>query len=359
LVPALGTGSIAAALGSALVLAVSSGCTAFKVDPPADADGSPVSNGDATLDSSVSESAADAPLDTSAPGDAEAGDAGDGTAPGPDGDVEGGDAADGAGFGLLSLTQLPPRLWLSARRGLTCAGGRVSAWSDLSGNGDDAAPRSGQLGPQCRVGHLANGYELPYFSDPQNGNFIDETLDVDLSFLVGTDYSIFVVERRSADKAPGGPGSFMIGTTEPSSASICPAATDMALQFGYVYYDLNTGPSLAIDQVCDTQRGSVLPADTSVTAPLVIDVAIVGKNEGKLLWTQGAPLGSYNYPPRSAFLVSANGGAVGRALFTGQEPYAQDGRFIGDIAEVIVYDSALSNADRDSVEGYLRAAWGL
>jgi hypothetical protein len=50
-----------------------------------------------------------------------------------------------------------------------------------------------------------------------------------------------------------------------------------------------------------------------------------------------------------------SGGAIGRALRT----HTGDDRFIGDIAEIVVFDVALSDPERLQMEAYLKAHWQL
>jgi hypothetical protein len=250
------------------------------------------------------------------------------------------------------------RLWLTAKTGITCTSGRVTNWADQSQNHDDALPQNNQLGPQCQISaspHLLNGIDLPSFSAPTaNGNIIDETLDVNLAFLANSNYTIFAVERRWADYPTG--YEFVLGTTVPLALEVTwpgcgPSSANKALAFGYVYY--NGGPQFTLDQVCNTLWatvvGSVLPpppiAPSEETA--LFDVA-----SGHKLWVSGFPVvANADTNP----LAYAGGGAIGRSV--DQTPASTDPRFRGDIAEVIVYDAALSDSDRLTVEAYLKDFW--
>jgi hypothetical protein len=55
-------------------------------------------------------------------------------------------------------------------------------------------------------------------------------------------------------------------------------------------------------------------------------------------------------------LSTASDGAIGRALVQ-TTILGVDPRFRGDIAEVIVYDTALSDSDRAAVDTYLTNRW--
>jgi hypothetical protein len=261
------------------------------------------------------------------------------------------------------------RLWLSADVGVTCTPqgpdsggiGRVTAWADKAGHGDDATLQHGQLGPQCSVpGHAVNGVALPYFSAPHNGNVIDETLDVDLSFLVGTDYTIFVAERRWADYAGGVYNGLeeIIGTTMPAAVeaqnptSCSQVAANLVLDFGYRYGD--SLPNIVLDQWCDNPiNAPVAPVPATPPAPLTVDTALFDRSRGREVWANGIALVS-NAATRP--LAYASGGALGRALYL-TTLSGNDTRFRGDIAEVVVYDAALENADRAKVESYLKRHW--
>jgi hypothetical protein len=259
-------------------------------------------------------------------------------------------------FPILSRAQ-SPRLWLTADLGLICDQGRVTRWRDLSGNGNDATLKLGQLGPRCQLStapHVVNGIDIPFFSAPiDRSNLIDETLDVDLGFLAQNDYTIFVVERRWKDLG------FILGTTAPDQTVLnCQDTTDQdeALQFGYVDYGSGNPLSLVIDQTCDGVRATVLPVPVPPPARLGYDTTRFGVSFGHQIWIDGSLL--INSENLRVPLKVAQGGAIGRA-FVNLASTGLDSRFIGDIAEVIVFDTALVDEDRITMEQYLKAHWGL
>jgi hypothetical protein len=259
----------------------------------------------------------------------------------------------------LTIASPHLRLWLTAERGITCVSGRVQVWADQSGRGDDARPQQNQLGPQCQIQpapHLINGIDVPYFSAPvttMNPNVIDETLDVDLGFLVGSDYTIFVVERRRADydtgdaAAPVYSAEAILGTTETNESVRCGTGPNSALIFGYIYYRGYT--QISVDQNCNEL--SVAP--NSALLEVTEDTAQLDLSRGHEIWTKGVPMAvNVDTTP----LVQATGGAIGRGLL--QTLVAgTDWRFRGDIAEVVIYDSALRDEDRVNVEAHLRSRW--
>jgi hypothetical protein len=234
----------------------------------------------------------------------------------------------------------------------------VTSWGDRSVYHNDATIKNKQLGPECQVGpipHTVNGIDLPYFSapvSPGDPNHIDETLDVDLSFLVGTGFTIFAVERRWADYPNGDMMNreSILGTTLPAALQNSgSSAFNEGFSFGYVYYNWQT--NLSLDQVFDTILGIAVRVPSSPPLPLGEETAQLDKDFGQTLWANGIRVAdSVNL----TLLTLADGGAIGRAFFNNG---SADARFRGDIAEVIVYDTSLDDPTRIVVEGYLKNHW--
>jgi hypothetical protein len=259
---------------------------------------------------------------------------------------------------LNVVVPLNLRLWLTADKGITCSSGRVTKWADQSGAGRDATLQLGQLGPECQLmpaPHLINGMDIPYFSAPANGNVVDETLDVDLTFLANSAYTLFVVERRWFDAPDASWSENLLGTNIPVEANLnldCASRPpDSVLQFGYVYYQGT--PQLSFDQECDGIQANIAAAPARPPAPVGQDTAIFDPVVGHAVWRDGVQL--LNNAFVSSLLTAANG-AVGRGVVM-TTATGLDGRFRGDIAEVLVYDAALSDVERRAVEGYLKGHW--
>jgi hypothetical protein len=286
---------------------------------------------------------------------------------GTSGSTNGGGGAAGSGVGGQagsgvggSTTGTPPmlpslsaasnlKLWLSADYGVDCTSGRVQKWTDLSGSGRDATPQMGQLPPQCGT-HSLNNVDVPYFSAPEKDPpFTGETLDVDLGFLQSTSYTIFVVERRWADRTNPTEACLFLGTTVANDDPMCPNAAHMALQMGYVYYD--GFPAIGMDVSCLGCRGQIPPV-MGPPAPAAFDmIRYTLGGPGEEFWVNGKKI-AFNDMDMDG-LHAASGGAIGRALLIG----VSDLRYIGDIAEVLVFDAPLSDPDRGAMETYLKNHW--
>ena len=294
--------------------------------------------------SSTSTTAADGGADSSTPLDAAtAQDAG-----GQD-SSSAADAAD-AGPTLPNVGAGHLQLWLTADKGVTCTANQVTTWADQSGKGHTATSGS-HTGPQCPpAGHALNGINLPYFSSPGGAPFADESLDVNLSFLDGTDFTVFVVERRWKDRTfGGGDNNALIGTDPPVNGA-CPDAADTFFFFGYSYYD--GFPALNYEPLCGGTRGGVSDASTLPPSPTVLDMLRLEQDAGThALFQNGVKVNGGGTAGR--FSHGLVGGAIGRA------GTASESRFQGDIAEVVIFDTALGDTAKQQMEAYFKAHWNL
>jgi hypothetical protein len=312
-------------------------------DEAADADAADASTMDA---SSGRDTALDAATDSASDQDATADEATDATGDVPD--------AHDAAPSPLDVNPSHLRLWLAANVGITCVSQRVTSWADQSGNHDDATIMRNQLGPQCQIQqnpHLIHTIDVPYFSAPistSNPNVIDETLDVNLSFLLRSSYTIFVAARRAADYALGNATKteMLLGTSIADETAGCAGSTNGALGLGYVY----NNPS-AIEFVFDQGCNGVFASAPGVPPSMVnVDTGEFDEFRGHETWVNGAPAAAN---ADVAPLSRASGGAIGRAYVV-TNITGTDQRFRGDIAEVIVYDTAFADVDRLTIERYLR-----
>jgi hypothetical protein len=280
--------------------------------------------------------------------------------------LEGADALEGGELGStegganpLSPTSIAPdrlQVWLTADQGMTCVAGRLTKWKDQSGHPNVyASLLNGQLGPQCDLpSHSYRDVMLPYFSAPRTQNSYDETLDIDLNCLVGVEYTIFVVERRWADyQDRSSSAEYLIGTTVPgaSRAYLEAGCAFGAFQFGYAY-DGN-GPQLVLDQGCSRVASKVTKVPAGGPALLSRETGAYSGVWGQGLWIPGAPPA---HVPDQTMLTTAYAGAIGRGIVSDSK---SDTRFRGDIAEIVIYNTALGTMDMKNVEAYLGAHWGF
>jgi hypothetical protein len=301
---------------------------------------------------------------TAGAGGASTAGAGGGTAGGAGGGAAAGAGGATAGSGGVAGLPLPAvasehlQLWLTADKGVDCVSGEVTIWSDQSGKHRDAV-KGAHKGPQCPATlHALAGANLPYFSAPGTAPpFNDETLDIGLAFLAGTDYTIFVVERRWADRTPASQqNEELIGTDLPTDINpTCPSAGDQ-IDLGYAYYD--GFPTLGYESVCyqpyTGTRGRVPDAAGLPPSPTAVDMLRLAQNVGAspTVWQNGVQVngGAASGGPGSGFV----GGSIGRAFGVDA-----DNRFQGDIAEVVIFDAGLADADVQQMLAYFKAHWHL
>jgi hypothetical protein len=203
---------------------------------------------------------------------------------------------------------------------------------------------------------------LLFFSAPGTSSpFVDETLDVGLGFLANTDYTIFVVERRWADRPIGSLSSeCLIGTDvlDPSTTACIQSAPTYQVNLAYVYY-YGGYPTLGFESVCympyTGTGGPVAPVSSPAPSPVAVDMLRFGQAAGlsPTVWQNGAKI---NVGGTSGGLGNRfAGGAIGRAFgFTNV-----DERFAGDIAEIVIFDAALTDPERLQMEAYFKQHWSL
>ena len=238
------------------------------------------------------------------------------------------------------------QLWLTADKGVTCitntTPNRITTWADQSGHNHNATAATAN-GPQCNK-HSINSIDVPYFSAPGSAApHNDEIFNVDLTFLLGSPYTIAIVEKRWADKSTF---ASLIGTLVPGEAQADPGDHDKALSFGY------TQGSLVVDQYYDRMLAYNQPAAPETTAHLVI--AWFEPSTGHRLFIDGNDVDDALSDAGSA-LLAAQAGTIGTANYIN----AFDQRFSGDIAEVIVANGALSTSALTQLGVYIKAHWGL
>ena len=268
------------------------------------------------------------------------------------------------------------QLWLRGNVGLNCGAGRVAVWSDQSGRGNDATaasfldslPLSKPLTPKCGLDKL-DGHDVVTFSapaEPDGGDssidFVDETLAVDMNWIVGVDYTVFVVHRRSADTT------FGLLAQDRSFNDACEISGSLerpqeAFELDYQRLD-DAGNGVGLHQFCGRISGSFgsSPFDTYGPDTAVVDEVVFDVSTGHRVYSNGVLVASglaslENIQPISAYSRTDAGlpGVIGR----GSDAVDVDTRYQGDIAEIIGYSTALSDNERTLIESYLKRQWGV
>ena len=240
------------------------------------------------------------------------------------------------------------QLWLRADDGVISSGATepyaVSVWQDLSGNGRNATQSSAANQPLLHITTplTGTGSSLPWIQfvpgtgDGNGGDAGSNSLfmGVDLSFLLNSPYTIIAVASRYSDKSEN----YFMGT------HFGGAGTDMALHVGW-----SDDTDFYLGQFGDDLSASVTANPATGWQP-VLATAKLATDAGHAIYL-GGTLATSN--TSTGALQAADRGILGRGYATTPD----NSYFAGGLGEIIVYDTALSDADRQSVEAYLQARW--
>jgi hypothetical protein len=256
------------------------------------------------------------------------------------------------------------QLWLSADdEAVDCrlegVVARVRQWPDRSEKGNHARPAENQLGPLCgpSAGKLngRNVITFPRTMGQQNG----EHLEISLASIQDRPFTVVIVEKRPHVMDVS---AWMLGGSVENPYDACVpqmagANAGRVLQIGYgrrwQMRASTWGPSCGViaDGTPATDGGMADPAAPNATTMWVVTVSGDKKlslfvNGRKAAEAQGEGLGQVMAPLK---------GFIGR----GFQPSNTDSRFKGDIAEVLIFDLALDDEQRRTLERHLQPRWGF
>jgi hypothetical protein len=154
------------------------------------------------------------------------------------------------------------------------------------------------------------------------------------NFLIGADYTIFVVEKRNSNKS----NNYFIASTGPG------IVTNTRPHFGY----RNSNTITQSHYYNDLDKN--IPDFTSPIG--VINSFVFSKVDGKAIYTNGGTK-TVNTTQKKA-LTSYVYATIGKSNNTSPNYY-----YDGYIAEMIFYTRALTDKERQEVETYLSKKWGI
>jgi len=210
-------------------------------------------------------------------------------------------------------------LWLRADLDVTYdESNRVSAWADQSGNGEDFVQSTDAKKP-VYVANALNGKPI-LRTDGVDDFMANSTLS-----SASKDFTFFIVHEPDA-----------LTTSYIYLFSI---------QTGYMNIAHTIGTEKKTGIYDGTYRAVALATDNWQILVWKLDAT----NDKIYMWRDGASLGNKPYTEL------AMGGNIG--IFAKHD--GSGNRYPGDTAEIIVYDSVLSGADRQKVEKYLSKRYGI
>jgi hypothetical protein len=231
----------------------------------------------------------------------------------------------------VNTTPIPTtnlNLWLIGDNGVTQSGGVVSAWADQSGNGLNASQGTSTYRPTYVTSSM-NGHAIVRFNGSNN------YLNVASGFANFTSgVSIFVVAKpsyanwwdRFIDFGTGSPTNNLVFARNGNSNTLS--------------YETYNGSWSDLDAT------NAIPVNTAYVLEVVQSSSgstSIYKNGTSL--SMGTVTLPTNVTRTQNYIAKSDGGS--------------DGYYEGDIAEIIIYNSALSTTNRQTVETYLRTKYGL
>jgi len=229
---------------------------------------------------------------------------------------------------------------------LVAADGSVARWEDKSGNARHATQSTSGSRPLRKTG-VQGGKDVLRF-DGSNDSLSIPTSTATFKFLHTSDHTVFIVfENENASYDP------LVCTNSGGTDSV-----GLNIYAG----DAGAGIGALAHQVFRGVNGTSVINSASAQSFLTVGwnvVSVVGKptdgtaanrssirkNGGSAVTNNAATGATSANDPHSDLLIGRDG-----------PPFDYHG---GDIAEIIIYDSALSDANREAVENYLLAKWGI
>ena len=229
-------------------------------------------------------------------------------------------------------------LWLKANAGTSFNGNDISAWSDQSGNSNNAAQGTAADQP-LYVASAANGHS---------------SIDYD-----GTNHFMTVSDANSLDF---GTGDFtIVAVIRPDAVATDRQAIVCKTDGGDNGYRFITADNNgdAIKLVRGYQFNEGVESNNAVISNnnwFIVMAVVTGSTGNVQYYVNGAAAGS------GTFGNSANTTATNTAdLYIGQKSFASSSvvNFNGDIPEVIMYNTAITEAQRIVLENYLGNKYGI
>lgn len=219
------------------------------------------------------------------------------------------------------------QLWLDAAdtSSITSVVGAVSQWNDKSGNGNHATQGTGSAQPTTGL-NSQNGKNV---INGASGDYM--LLPSALYSITNADNTIFSVARRTAET---GSLARIINATEGGSSRM------------YLQYSATAGAVNYLNATSAAATAAGSSGNTNTNFQI-----IRGRLNGTLL---GISVNSAT--PSTSNTGSYENGTDALAIFAQPTPANY---LIGDIAEILIYNRSLSNAECSQIETYLGNKWNI
>ena len=216
------------------------------------------------------------------------------------------------------------RVWLSAAGLALNNGDLVAAWADQSGAGNHVSQSTAAQRPMF-IAAAVNGRPVVRFDGVDDG-----LVSAPSSSLAFTEGTLFVVRNNETDTA-----AVAVSVVDSIDEEFLLSSTS-------IYHE-----SEAFNCVCLPHEGSrpgyIVQCGRFGTGPTALENFINGEASRLTMQSFGTP---------AAYT------AVDRVVYVGMRGWPGES-LAGDIAEVIVYQGLLTDADRGRVERYLKGRYGI
>ena len=239
---------------------------------------------------------------------------------------------------------------------LVAADGGVARWEDKSGNARHAT-QSTQANRPVRKTSQKNGLDTILF-DGSNDSLSISGSNSSLKFLHSTQNTVFIVVRCGTSADPNFRGAIFDSTGD--SASPGPGVIlhyddrASASRNNLLNFDLWNAGSIDPDPYVGLEASNNrLTPNTYLALSLEIDPTTgTAANRIRHRINGGAAVGGNTATGTLSTANSKSSFTIG-AVGNGTAPFS------GNLAEIIIYNSALSDTDRPAVESYLISQWGI
>ena len=246
-------------------------------------------------------------------------------------------------------------IWLDANAAssvLTNAGGIVTNWLDQSGYGHHFSTTIGSGGNGIRYTNKTTfGRKVITFNT--TGSLAGTELKNTTYTNTLKTGSVFVVAKKTAPGTLEGQYQAVFATW---AGNVANADYQDSGSFTLNYDVANTTPRVYRNAVCNNICPALDPATNYIAFEYIANGTSAAGNDN--FWsslaggtTTGNQNGSLSANLNFNIVAASVGGGLGAGGTSINNPFA------GNIAEVLVYDSALSDYDRTTMETYLRSKW--
>jgi hypothetical protein len=211
---------------------------------------------------------------------------------------------------------------------LVAADGGVARWEDKSGNGRHATQATSGSRP-ARKTAIQNSLAVLRFDGSDDRMSLSSAITIPPSF---TCFS--VLQRPSSGATKTMP--FGHGDSAPASG----AYPGGYWVFDITYHRSHTDPDYFTTHGTTDTRTGYFVMETNRTANTSVDLKINGVSKGTVTTGDG--------------ITQTATGSIDSIGYKNDPTYHQ-----GDICEIIIYNSALSDTDRAAVQSYLMTKWGI